>query len=91
LAIARTIRLGGQRNVQLRIDLFNAFNTVVISARTTAMQLASPATATTVTNSEYLADGTLNPARLTPQTAGFGAASAAQALRTAQVQLRFQF
>jgi len=49
------------------------------------------ATPTTVTNSQYNADGTLNQARLTPQTSGFGAATAAQSLRTVQVQVRFLF
>jgi hypothetical protein len=55
------------------------------------MQLNNPAAPTTVTNNQYNADGTLNPARLTPQNAGFGAATGAQAMRTAQVQVRFQF
>ena len=32
LSIARNIRLGGGRQIQLRVDMFNAFNTVVIDA-----------------------------------------------------------
>ena len=35
LAIARTIKLGGSRNVQLRVDVFNAFNQAGIIARQT--------------------------------------------------------
>jgi hypothetical protein len=38
LAIARNIRVGGSRQVQFRLDLFNAFNSVVINARNTTIQ-----------------------------------------------------
>ena len=54
------------------------------------MQFTSP-TDQTVRNPQYNADGTLVATRLTPVNAGFGAATAAQAMRTIQVQLRFQF
>jgi len=36
-------------------------------------------------------DGQLDPARLTPRTAGFGAATSAAAMRSIQLQLRLQF
>ncbi len=39
------------------------------------MTFASP-TNQTITNSETLADGTVDPNRLTPRNAGFGAANA---------------
>jgi hypothetical protein len=42
-------------------------------------------------NSQYLPDGSLDPARLTPKTAGFGAATSAQPLRNMQLQIRFGF
>ena len=90
LSIARNVRLGGARSAQLRIDLFNAFNTVVISGRQNQLQLTNP-TAQVIRNSQYLADGSLNPQRLTPRNAGFGAANSALALRTVQIQLRFRF
>ena len=45
----------------------------------------------TVLNSQYLPDGTLDPTRLTPRNAGFGAATGAQAMRNLQIQIRFQF
>jgi hypothetical protein len=90
LAIARNFRLGGSRAVQLRLDAFNAFNTVVYSARSTTVQYNNP-TAQTVVNSQTLADGTLDSTRLLPKNAGFGAVTGAQALRTMQVQLRFSF
>jgi hypothetical protein len=90
LAIARNFPLGGSRNVQFRIDLFNAFNAVVYNSFATQLQLNSP-TDQTVRNPQFNADGTLVATRLTPQNAGFGAATGAQAMRTAQLQLRFQF
>ena len=90
LAIARNFPLGGSRQAQLRIDLFNAFNSVVFNAVSTQLQLNSP-TDQTVRNPQFNADGTLVSTRLIPQNAGFGAVTGAQAMRTAQVQLRFQF
>jgi hypothetical protein len=90
LAVARNIRLGGARNLQFRLDVFNAFNAVVINNRQTQIQYNSP-TDLTVRNPQYLADGSLNPDRLTPRTAGFGAATSAQNMRNLQLQVRFQF
>ena len=57
-ALARTIRLGGSRKVQLRLEMFNAFNTVVFTGRNTTMQLASP-TNQTIGNPQYDASGNL--------------------------------
>ena len=90
LSIARNIKILGSRQAQLRIDLFNVFNTVVIDGRVNQLQLNSP-TDLTVRNPQVNADGTLNQTRLKPKDAGFGAANSAQAMRTIQVQLRFQF
>ena len=90
LAIARNIRLGGNRQVQFRLDVFNAFNFVIINDRERNVQYRSP-TDLTILNSQYLPDGTLDPNRLTPRTAGFGAATGAQPLRNLQLQVRFQF
>ncbi len=45
----------------------------------------------TVVNSQYLPDGSLDPTRLTPRNAGFGAATSAQPLRNMQLQIRFAF
>ena len=89
-AIARNFRLGGSRTAQFRIDLFNAFNTVVIDGRVTQLQLTNPTTQV-VRNNQYNADGSVNAERLTPRTAGFGAANGAQNMRSVQIQLRFQF
>ena len=90
LAIARNIPLGGNRRAQIRADLFNALNTVVFNARQNQLQLNSP-TDQTVRNPQYLADGSVDPNRLTPRNAGFGAVTGAQAMRSIQAQIRFAF
>jgi hypothetical protein len=90
LAIARNFSIGGGRSAQFRIDAFNLLDTVVYNGRVTALQLTTP-TEQTVRNPQFNADGSINAARLTPVNAGFGAANAAQAMRTIQLQLRLQF
>lgn len=90
LAIARMFKLGGARTAQVRIEMYNAFNVVVYNARQTQLQLVSPSNQT-VRNPQFLADGTVDPTRLKTTSAGFGAATGAQALRTIQAQLRFSF
>ena len=91
LSLSRTIRVGGSRQVQIRLDGFNVLNTVVFSARSTGLQYNNPADPNTLRNPQYNADGTLVATRLTPQTAGAGAVTGAQALRTLQAQIRFTF
>jgi hypothetical protein len=91
LAFSRNIKLGGARQVQFRLDVFNLFNNVVFNARTTAVQYSSPADPTTVKNHQYNADGTLNTARLLPANAGAGAATAAQFPRSMEAQIRLYF
>ena len=90
LSLARTIRLGGGRSVQLRADAFNAFNIVNFNGRQGQIQYVSP-TDRTVRNSQFNADGTLNQARLIPQNAGFGAVSSAGGMRTVRLTARFSF
>jgi hypothetical protein len=63
---------------------------VVINDRNFTVQYRSP-TDQTVLNPQYLSSGQLDPSRLTPRNAGFGAATGAQALRNLQLQLRFGF
>ncbi len=91
LSLARNIRLGGGRSIQLRIDAFNLPNQAIITNRSTSMTLNSPNTPTTIVNNQYNTDGSLNQARLTPQNAGFGAATAWQNPRTLQAYIRFSF
>ncbi len=62
LAIARNIRLGGARNLQLRVDMFNAPNSAIITGRNTTMNLSNPNDPVTVTNLPYDASGNLIPA-----------------------------
>ena len=75
LAIARNIRFGkGARQVQLRVDAFNLFDQAAIDGRQNSINFNSPTDQTT-RNSQYLADGTVDPTRLQPRNAGFGAAN----------------
>jgi len=90
LAIARNIRLGGVRTIQFRLDVFNVFNTVIYNNRNSNVIYRSP-TDLTVVNSQYLPDGTVDPNRLQPRNAGFGAATNAQPLRNMQLQIRVGF
>jgi hypothetical protein len=90
LSILRSIRVGGSRQLQFRLDVFNAFNVAIINARQTQLQYNNPVDKT-ILNAQYNADGSLNQARLTPRTAGFGAATTAQNMRNLQLSFRFQF
>ncbi len=86
LAIARNIRFRGNRQVQLRIDAYNAFDQAFITGRNTSVNYTSP-TDLTVRNPQYVANagdttlapgavGTiLNSNRTQPRNAGFGAAT----------------
>ena len=40
---------------------------------------------------QYLADGSIDPTRVKPQDAGFGAVTGASTLRNLQAQVRFTF
>jgi hypothetical protein len=101
LSILRRIGVGGGRDVQFRVDAFNILNTYIINGRNTTVQYRSP-TDLTVLNSQTLPDGSLDPARLLPRTAGFGAATTAithgaevglgnNYNRVVQFQVRFSF
>ena len=90
LAIAKDVRLFGSKTLQFRLDIFNVFNTVVITNRERNVIYRSP-TDLTIVNSQSLADGSLDPARRTPRTAGFGGATNAMTMRNLQLQLRFAF
>ena len=85
LSIARNIRLGGSRQLQFRLDVFNAFNVGDHQRRQTQIQFNNPVDKT-IRNAQFNADGSLNPARLTPRNAGFGAATGAQTMRNLQVR-----
>jgi hypothetical protein len=91
LAIARNIRLGGGRQLQLRVDLFNAPNAAVITGRNTTMNLSNPNDPVTINNLPFDAAGNLIEARSRPDGAGFGVANDYQNPRRVQVQVRFSF
>jgi hypothetical protein len=90
LAISRDIRMGGNRTLEFRLDVYNVFNTVVYTGFNTNISFDNP-TNMNILNSQTLPDGSLAPNRLTPRTAGFGAANNAANLRSMQVQVRFSF
>jgi hypothetical protein len=90
MALARNIRVGGRRNIQLRAEVYNALNAAYWTGRSTTVTLVSP-TNQTVVNNQYNADGTLNQARLQPRNAGFGAVNGTTGPLNVQVQLRFSF
>ena len=92
LAIARNIRLGGARNVQLRVEMFNAPNQAIVTQRNSTMNLSSPSDPVTITNLPYdPATGQILPTRIKPSNAGFGQATNFQAPRSVQAQIRFSF
>jgi hypothetical protein len=87
--IVRRISIKERVKLELRLDVFNVPNKVQISSISSSATFNNP-TAMTLANNQYNGT-TLNPARLTPATAGFGAATAAQAMRNIQLEARFQF
>jgi hypothetical protein len=104
LAIARNIRLGHGRNIQLRVDMFNAPNQARVTGRNTTLQLANPNDPITnvapvfdpvtglLNNGVNLTStGTLSPNRSLPKNAGFGVANNYQNARSIQGQIRFSF
>ena len=92
MSVVRRIRVTASERyrVELRADFFNLLNTSNINGRNGTAQFDNP-TSMTLTNNQYTADGTVNPARLTPRNSGFGAATGAREMRNIQIQLRFQF
>ncbi len=93
LSISRVIRLNAGRQIQLRLDTFNAFNQSGITDRNLTLQLANTtaAAATTITNLPYDASGNLIATLSLPKNAGFGVATAYQTPRSVQAQIRFSF
>jgi hypothetical protein len=90
LSLARNIRLGGGRSVQLRMDAFNAFNIVNFNGRQANLDYTNPVDKV-LRNPQFNADGTLNQARLKPQDAGFGGVTSAGGMRTIRLTARFSF
>jgi hypothetical protein len=92
LSIARNIRLGGTRVLQLRADMFNAPNNAQITGRQTSLTLTNPTDPVTPQNLPYdPATGQILPNRVRPNQAGFGAVNAYQNPRNIQGYIRFSF
>jgi hypothetical protein len=86
LSVSRTFRVTKTQRLEVRFDAFNALNTVILSSRNATLNVASLTNATP-TNLPYDASGNFVFANRT----GFGAATGADAPRTMQVLVRFQF
>jgi hypothetical protein len=94
LAIARNIRVGHGRQLQLRAELYNAFDAVIINNRNATMNIATLQTPSVAVNLPYDSNGNLltgASARNLPKNAGFGVATNANASRSVQAQIRFSF
>lgn len=104
LSIARNLRLGRGRNIQLRVDLFNALNSAIITNQNRTLVLSSPGDP--ITNAAPVFDpisgllnngvnltstGAVSVNRSQPKNAGFGVATGYQAPRSVQGQIRFSF
>ena len=90
LAFTRQIRLRGSLYVQVRLEAYNVLNAVIYNGRSSTMQMVGPAEQR-ILNAQYLADGTVDPGRLQPNQAGFGAATSALGSRTIQIQAKLKF
>ena len=75
-----------RREARWRLAIISGFS----AALNLTLQVTSPLVLTP-TNAQDHASGNLVQTRLTPQNAGFGAATGAQAMRSVQAQIRFQF
>ena len=91
LAIARTIRFKKARSIQVRADMFNAPNQARITGRVTTLSLQNTTDPVTPLNLPFDSAGKLIVSPSLPRGAGFGVASAYQAPRTVQGQIRFSF
>jgi hypothetical protein len=91
LSIARTIRFGGAKNLELRVDMFNAPDSAIVTGRNTTINFSNPNDPVTITNLPYDANGNLLPNRSLPKNAGVGVANNYQNPRSIQVQVRFSF
>ncbi len=84
LSVARFIRFGGNRRMEFRVDAFNAFNTMTITAVNTTLQVRSLADPTPTNLSRDAAGTLINPS-------GFGAVTAVAPARQIQLMARFHF
>jgi hypothetical protein len=74
------------KTFEFRTDIFNAVNAEYVTGRSNTATFNNP-TSMTLANPEYTGT-TINTGRSLPQNAGFGAATAANAQRTLQLEVR---
>ncbi len=86
LSLSRSVSFGGSREFSVRIDAFNALNSVIYSNRNASLNVAS-FTNRTPSNLARNASGELIPANIR----GFGAVTGVAAPRTMQLTARFRF
>ncbi len=84
LSVARFIKFGGNRRMEVRVDAFNALNTMIITAVNTTLQVRSLADPTPTNLSRDGAGTLINPS-------GFGAVTAVAPARQIQLMARFHF
>jgi hypothetical protein len=89
VALQRTFRIL-KKDLVIRMDVFNLFNTLIYTGRQTVAEFESPSDQTLL-NAQYLPNGEIDPARRLPSNAGFGAATNAYALRQIRWQFRLKF
>ena len=90
LSLQRGFKIFRGKQLVLRLDLFNALDTIIFNSRNATVQFTNP-TDQTITNPQYLSSGTSDPARSQPFNAGFGAAMGALGMRSVQMQMRLKF
>jgi hypothetical protein len=84
LSVARFIRFGGSRKLEMRVDAFNALNTFTITTVNTTLQVRSLTDPTPTNLTRNAAGDLINPT-------GFGAVTAVAPARQVQVMARFYF
>ena len=88
--MSRDIRVGASRALEFRLDMFNAFNTVVITNRQDEIQFVSP-TDLTIRNSQTLREWLDRSGAVDAENGGLRRGDRAMGMRTMQMQVRFRF
>ncbi len=84
LSVSRLITIGGSRRLELRVDAFNAFNTVNFTTVNNTLQVRSLTDPTPTNLARDAAGNVVNPT-------GFGAVTAVAPGREIQLLIRLQF
>ena len=87
LTIARNIRMGGARNLQLRVDMFNAPNQAIITGAQHDDEPAARRIRSRSPTCRTTRAGNILPNRVRPSSSGFGQATGWQTPRNMQFQI----